>query len=164
MSIKLHIFETTVSHGFIWSRNSGHCTESKGSFLCSKEYTSEPNLEPQEPVPHPYILPFIFLESILMLSSYLPFPVQDVFPDLNCMWAPFEWTYLNCHKMKEDEFWLLIQMLKVLANVADIIIEESEEGAVEHRTWRNVFTLVDFICCGAILFPIVWWAGTDIPL
>ena len=48
-------------------------------------------------------------------------------------------------------------MLKVLANVADIIIEESEEGAVEHRTWRNVFILVDFLCCGAILFPIVWY-------
>jgi len=47
-------------------------------------------------------------------------------------------------------------MLKVLANVADIIIEESEEGAVEHRTWRNVFILVDFLCCGAILFPVVW--------
>jgi len=48
-------------------------------------------------------------------------------------------------------------MLQVLANVADIIIEESEEGAVEHRTWRNVFILVDFLCCGAILFPVVWY-------
>lgn len=45
---------------------------------------------------------------------------------------------------------------KVLANVAKIIIEESEEGDVEHRTWLDVFMLVDLLCCGAILFPVVW--------
>lgn len=44
----------------------------------------------------------------------------------------------------------------MLANVAKIIIEESEEGDVEHRTWLDVFMLVDLLCCGAILFPVVW--------
>jgi hypothetical protein len=85
MPINLHIFETTISHAVIWSRNSGHCMESKGSLLCSKEITIEPYLELKEPSPHPYVLPFIFLGSILILSSYLSFPVQDVFPYLNCM-------------------------------------------------------------------------------
>uniref|UniRef100_T1HAW4 Uncharacterized protein n=1 Tax=Rhodnius prolixus TaxID=13249 RepID=T1HAW4_RHOPR len=45
---------------------------------------------------------------------------------------------------------------KVLANVVKIIIEESEEGDIEHKTWLDVFMLVDLLCCGAILFPVVW--------
>lgn len=40
--------------------------------------------------------------------------------------------------------------------MAEIIIEESEEGDIEHKTWRDVFILVDLLCCGAILFPVVW--------
>ncbi|OXA58462.1 hypothetical protein Fcan01_07514 [Folsomia candida] len=45
---------------------------------------------------------------------------------------------------------------KVLANVAQIIIEESEEGEVVHTTWKVIFISVDLLCCGAILFPVVW--------
>lgn len=47
-------------------------------------------------------------------------------------------------------------ILQVLANVAEIIIEESEESDAEFRTWHNIFIFVDLLCCGAILFPIVW--------
>ena len=43
-----------------------------------------------------------------------------------------------------------------MANVAEIIIDESEESDIEFRTWRNIFIFVDLLCCGAILFPIVW--------
>lgn len=46
--------------------------------------------------------------------------------------------------------------MQVLANVAEIIIEESEESDAEYRTWHNIFIFVDLLCCGAILFPIVW--------
>lgn len=46
--------------------------------------------------------------------------------------------------------------MQVLANVAEIIIEESEEGDIEHKTWRDIFILVDLLCCGAIMFPVVW--------
>lgn len=51
---------------------------------------------------------------------------------------------------------LIFFNLQVLANVAEIIIAESEEGDKEHRTWRDIFILVDLLCCGAILFPVVW--------
>lgn len=27
---------------------------------------------------------------------------------------------------------------------------------MEYRTWRDIFILVDLLCCGAILFPVVW--------
>lgn len=43
-----------------------------------------------------------------------------------------------------------------MANTAEIIIAESEEGDVERITWTNIFTFVDLVCCGAILFPVVW--------
>lgn len=45
---------------------------------------------------------------------------------------------------------------QVVANVAEIIIAESEEGAAEHNAWIDIFILVDLLCCGAILFPVVW--------
>jgi hypothetical protein len=45
---------------------------------------------------------------------------------------------------------------KILAIIAYIFLEEKEEGDVVYLTWRQVFFLLDLICCGAILFPIVW--------
>jgi len=44
----------------------------------------------------------------------------------------------------------------VLANVAEIIIEESDVGNLRRETSRDMFILVDLVCCGAILFPVVW--------
>ncbi|TRY86139.1 hypothetical protein DNTS_030205 [Danionella cerebrum] len=44
----------------------------------------------------------------------------------------------------------------VLANVAYIIMEETEEGSSEYALWREILFLVDLICCGAVLFPVVW--------
>lgn len=46
--------------------------------------------------------------------------------------------------------------LQVLANVAYIIIESTEEGSSEYALWKEILFLVDLICCGAILFPVVW--------
>lgn len=51
---------------------------------------------------------------------------------------------------------LLLILLKVLANVAQIITDESDQSDAEFRTWHNIFFFVDLLCCGAILFPIVW--------
>lgn len=45
----------------------------------------------------------------------------------------------------------------MLANVAEIILAESEEGAAEYNAWRDLFVLVELMCCGAILFPVVWY-------
>ncbi|XP_066991840.1 protein GPR107 [Anabrus simplex] len=67
------------------------------------------------------------------------------------------WTFIkHILSEKDKKIFMIVIPLQVLANVAEIIIEESEEGAVEHRTWRDVFILVDLLCCGAILFPVVW--------
>ncbi|RZF32592.1 hypothetical protein LSTR_LSTR011039 [Laodelphax striatellus] len=67
------------------------------------------------------------------------------------------WTFIK-HLLseKDKKIFMIVIPLQVLANVANIIIEESEEGDIEHKTWIDVLMLVDLLCCGAILFPVVW--------
>uniref|UniRef100_A0AAY4BJ00 GOST seven transmembrane domain-containing protein n=1 Tax=Denticeps clupeoides TaxID=299321 RepID=A0AAY4BJ00_9TELE len=57
---------------------------------------------------------------------------------------------------KEKKIFMIVIPLQVLANVAYIIIESTEEGTSEYRLWKEILFLVDLICCGAILFPVVW--------
>ncbi|XP_014261704.1 protein GPR107 isoform X2 [Cimex lectularius] len=67
------------------------------------------------------------------------------------------WTFIKHLLFERDKkIFMIVIPLQVLANVVKIIIEESEEGDVEHRTWLDVFILVDLLCCGAILVPVVW--------
>ncbi|XP_055911249.1 protein GPR107 [Eupeodes corollae] len=67
------------------------------------------------------------------------------------------WTFIK-HILndKDKKIFMIVIPLQILANVAEIIIAESEESDVEYRTWRDIFILVDLLCCGAILFPVVW--------
>ncbi|XP_072930795.1 protein GPR107 [Epargyreus clarus] len=57
---------------------------------------------------------------------------------------------------RDKKIFMIVIPLQVVANVAEIIIAESEEGAAEHNAWRSLFFFVDMICCGAIMFPVVW--------
>lgn len=57
---------------------------------------------------------------------------------------------------KEKKIFMIVIPLQVLANVAYIIIESTEEGSSEYAVWKEILFLVDLICCGAILFPVVW--------
>lgn len=67
------------------------------------------------------------------------------------------WTFIK-HILadKDKKLFMIAIPLQVLANIAEIIMAESEEGDIEHRTWRYIFIFVDLLCCGAILFPVVW--------
>ncbi|XP_042621603.1 protein GPR108-like isoform X3 [Cyprinus carpio] len=51
---------------------------------------------------------------------------------------------------------MIVIPLQVLANVSYIIIEETEESASEYTLRREILFLVDLICCGAVLFPVIW--------
>ncbi|XP_063838040.1 protein GPR107 [Ostrinia nubilalis] len=67
------------------------------------------------------------------------------------------WNFIkNILTDRDKKLFMIVIPLQVVANVAEIIIEESEEGAAEHNAWRGVFILVDLLCCAAILFPVVW--------
>ncbi|XP_019566357.2 protein GPR108 isoform X1 [Rhinolophus sinicus] len=57
---------------------------------------------------------------------------------------------------KEKNIFGIVIPLQVLANVAYIVIESREEGASDYGIWKEILFLVDLICCGAILFPVVW--------
>lgn len=46
--------------------------------------------------------------------------------------------------------------LQVLANIAIIVLDETGPSVSSWFTWRDVFHLLDIICCCAVLFPIVW--------
>ncbi|XP_064238082.1 protein GPR108 isoform X2 [Aotus nancymaae] len=56
---------------------------------------------------------------------------------------------------KEKKVFGIVIPLQVLANVAYIIIESREEGTSDYGLWKEILFLVDLICCGAILFPVV---------
>ncbi|XP_040146499.2 protein GPR108 isoform X1 [Ictidomys tridecemlineatus] len=57
---------------------------------------------------------------------------------------------------KEKKVFGVVIPLQVLANVAYIVIQSREEGASDYGLWKEILFLVDLICCGAILFPVVW--------
>ncbi|XP_056636052.1 protein GPR107 [Diorhabda sublineata] len=67
------------------------------------------------------------------------------------------WTFVK-HVLtpRDKKLFMVVIPLQVLANVADIILEESEESAREYVAWKNFVILVDLLCCGCILFPVVW--------
>jgi len=57
---------------------------------------------------------------------------------------------------KDKKIFLFVIPLQVLDNIAMIVIEETAPGSQKWFTWKDIFRLVDIICCGAILVPIIW--------
>lgn len=57
---------------------------------------------------------------------------------------------------KDKKIFMIVIPLQVLANVAYIIIESTEQGTTEYGLWKEILFLVDLLCCGAILFPVIW--------
>ncbi|KAJ8977779.1 hypothetical protein NQ317_014684 [Molorchus minor] len=66
------------------------------------------------------------------------------------------WTFIkNVLTQRDKKVFMVVIPLQVLANVAEIILEESEEGAREYAAWKNFVILVDLLCCACILFPVL---------
>jgi len=51
---------------------------------------------------------------------------------------------------------MVVVPLQILDNIAMIIVDEAAPGSVGWFTWKDIFRLVDIICCGAVLIPIIW--------
>jgi len=67
------------------------------------------------------------------------------------------WTFIKPFLADKDKkIFLVVIPLQILDNVAMIIIEETAPGSQGWFTWKDIFRLVDIICCGAILIPIIW--------
>ncbi|CAM4676940.1 unnamed protein product, partial [Caretta caretta] len=68
----------------------------------------------------------------------------------------FDYHYVSCQGFS-IEGWAVVYYItylsaQVLANVAYII----EEATTDHGLWKQILFLVDLLCCGVILFPVVW--------
>lgn len=57
---------------------------------------------------------------------------------------------------KDKKIFAIVIPLQVLDNIAMIILEETAPGSQGFINWTDIFRLVDIICCGAILIPIIW--------
>ncbi|MCD7462507.1 hypothetical protein HAX54_048684 [Datura stramonium] len=67
------------------------------------------------------------------------------------------WSFLKPYlQEKEKKVLMIVIPLQVVANIAQIVIDENGPYGDEWVTWKQVFLLVDVICCCAVLFPIVW--------
>ncbi|KAH6790666.1 Lung seven transmembrane receptor family protein [Perilla frutescens var. frutescens] len=67
------------------------------------------------------------------------------------------WSFLKPYLQdKEKKVLMIVIPLQVVANIAQVVIDETGPVAQDLIAWKQVFLLVDVICCCAVLFPIVW--------
>uniref|UniRef100_A0A7N1A2W2 Uncharacterized protein n=1 Tax=Kalanchoe fedtschenkoi TaxID=63787 RepID=A0A7N1A2W2_KALFE len=67
------------------------------------------------------------------------------------------WSFLKPFLQdKEKKVLMIVIPLQVLANIAQVVIDETGPYGKDWVTWKQVFLLVDVVCCCAVLFPIVW--------
>ena len=57
---------------------------------------------------------------------------------------------------REKRILTIVIPLQLVSNIAQIYVGESAPGSMAWLTWRDVFTLVDIICCATVLFPLMW--------
>lgn len=67
------------------------------------------------------------------------------------------WSYMKPFlSEREKQVLLLVVPLQVFANVAIVVIDETTPASRNWFSWRDIWHVVDILCCCAILFPIVW--------
>ncbi|XP_047970748.1 protein CANDIDATE G-PROTEIN COUPLED RECEPTOR 7-like [Salvia hispanica] len=67
------------------------------------------------------------------------------------------WSFLKPYLQdKEKKVLMIVIPLQVIANIAQVVIDETGPFGADWIAWKQVFLLVDVICCCAVLFPIVW--------
>ncbi|KAK2981932.1 hypothetical protein RJ640_019152 [Escallonia rubra] len=67
------------------------------------------------------------------------------------------WSFLKPYLQdKEKKVLMIVIPLQVVANIAQVVIDETGPYGQDWVTWKQIFLLVDVVCCCAVLFPIVW--------
>ncbi|KAL3645507.1 hypothetical protein CASFOL_010687 [Castilleja foliolosa] len=67
------------------------------------------------------------------------------------------WSFLKPYLQdKEKKVLMIVIPLQVVANIAQVVIDETGPFGQDWFTWKQVFLLVDVVCCCAVLSPIVW--------
>jgi G protein-coupled receptor 107 len=67
------------------------------------------------------------------------------------------WSYMKPFLGdRERKILMVVIPLQVFANIAIVVSDEENPAVQDWAAWKDVFHLVDIICCCAVLFPIVW--------
>ena len=67
------------------------------------------------------------------------------------------WSFLKPFlNEREKQMLMLVIPLQVFANIAADIVDADGPALAGWLEWRDLFHLLDIVCCCAILFPIVW--------
>jgi NADH:ubiquinone oxidoreductase subunit 3 (subunit A) len=67
------------------------------------------------------------------------------------------WSFFKPFLSEKDKKIIMVVIpLQILDNAAMVIIGSTDQGSLGWFTWKNIFRLVDIICCGAVLIPIIW--------
>ncbi|KAL9225437.1 hypothetical protein vseg_001364 [Gypsophila vaccaria] len=67
------------------------------------------------------------------------------------------WSFLKPFLQdKEKRVLMIVIPLQVVSNVAQVVIDETGPYGQDSEVWKEVFVVIDLVCCCAILFPIVW--------
>lgn len=67
------------------------------------------------------------------------------------------WSFLKPFLQdKEKKVLIIVIPLQIIANIAQVVVDETALYGEEGVTWKQIFLIVDVVCCCAVLFPIVW--------
>lgn len=67
------------------------------------------------------------------------------------------WSFLKPFLQdKEKKVLIIVIPLQIIANIAQVVVDETAPYGEEGVTWKQIFLIVDVVCCCAVLFPIVW--------
>ncbi|CAF0976839.1 unnamed protein product [Brachionus calyciflorus] len=96
-------------------------------------------------------------EAIWAILYYITYVLRGLLLIISILLVGTGWTFIK-YVLSENErrLFVIVVPLQILAITAYIFLEEREEGEAVYVTWRQLFFLLDLICCAAILFPIVW--------
>jgi G protein-coupled receptor 107 len=56
---------------------------------------------------------------------------------------------------RDKKIFLVIISLQILDNLALVVVEETAPGSKGWFTAKDIFRLIDIVCCGAILIPLI---------
>ena len=96
-------------------------------------------------------------EEAFAILFYIIYLMKGILMFVTIILIGAGWTFIkHILSEKEKKVFAVVIPLQILTNVAHIIMFETEEGQTSYNIWYNIFILVDLVCCGAILFPVVW--------
>jgi len=96
-------------------------------------------------------------EAIWAILFYVTYVMKGLLMIISILLVGTGWTFIK-HVLNETErrLFVIVIPMQILVITAYIFVEEKEQGDAIYLTWRQLFFMLDLICCGAILFPIVW--------